>query len=713
MLKTENIIKMKRFIYTLGLILLLPICLMAGPVPDTGQTDSYTDTFGEDSDYTRIPPSYTKLDSAGAELPDTATSWAMVRDNVTGLIWEAKGAGDGTANYSDPNDTDNTYTWYDSTLGTFPGTPGAGTDTEDFITDLNAANYGGQNDWRLPSARELKSIVDYNGGNPSINQTYFSNTFSWSYWSSTPNADTSGLYSELDDRGAWRVRFNTGGHVRISPSGTLLYARAVRGVQNDANDFVDNGDGTITDFSTGLMWVQDHAVTPMNWEAAIAHSEGLEFADYDDWWLPNTNELQSIVDFGSYDPVAIDTTFFPLTEPFQYWSSTTYAVNSGAAWFVNFDDGIMQSLSSSTNKSEDMYYVRAVRGANVETIDLGGGEEIVLESEPGTVLSNVQTVTPPAPLPDDATFPYDLIGFQIDGVPSGSMTLGSTTLTMTLPAGAAPTNYYKYGPEPGNATDHWYEFLYDEATATGAVIEGNVITLHLGDGVRGDSDLTDDDTIIDPGGPVVEPNVKLVQVGEDTIMLKSESGTTLSSCSSVTTPADPPADTSFPYGLLAYEISGVPSGSLTLGSTTLEITLPPGAYPTSYYQYGPTSGDPTDHWYEDVSAVINGNVITLNLVNGGWGDCDLNADTDVILVDPPRGSGPALEANAASISSLDGNDTILLESPVGTALSNVQAIDNPSPGDTPVDAEFPYGVFTFQIEGSPSGSMILDSTTLI
>ena len=52
----------------------------------TGQTQSYTDTFGEDSGYTINPKSYTKLYAQGNDLPDSAVSWVMVRDNVTGLI---------------------------------------------------------------------------------------------------------------------------------------------------------------------------------------------------------------------------------------------------------------------------------------------------------------------------------------------------------------------------------------------------------------------------------------------------------------------------------------------------------------------------------------------------------------------------------------------------------------------------------------------------
>ena len=84
-------IRMKKFLVTaLGMIFVLIVIsyissAISGtadpvdPVPDTGQTQSFTDTFGEDSDYSINPQSYTKLDSLGNILPDTATSWAMVR----------------------------------------------------------------------------------------------------------------------------------------------------------------------------------------------------------------------------------------------------------------------------------------------------------------------------------------------------------------------------------------------------------------------------------------------------------------------------------------------------------------------------------------------------------------------------------------------------------------------------------------------------------
>jgi hypothetical protein len=160
--------------------------LPTGKIPDTGQITSYTNIWGEDSDYTINPPSYTKLDENGADLPDSATQWAMIRDNVTGLIWENKTDDGGI------HDKDNAYTWYDpntATNGGNAGTPGNGTDTQDFIDALNAAKFGGFQDWRLPRVKELSWIVNANRYSPAINTVYFQNTMSTDYWSSTTYAN--------------------------------------------------------------------------------------------------------------------------------------------------------------------------------------------------------------------------------------------------------------------------------------------------------------------------------------------------------------------------------------------------------------------------------------------------------------------------------------------------------------------------------------------
>jgi len=189
------------------LFCLFPSMCFAGAVPDTGQTSCYNDVgymfgtcpspgedfYGQDACYDINTPSYTKLDATGNALPDDASSWVMVRDNITGLIWEIKQDMDGSPNYVNPHDADNTYTWYDSnpaTNGGNAGTPGDGTDTEDFINALNAANFGGHDGWRLPTVKELSYLVDssisYPG--PTINTLFFPNSAGvamgvHSYWS--------------------------------------------------------------------------------------------------------------------------------------------------------------------------------------------------------------------------------------------------------------------------------------------------------------------------------------------------------------------------------------------------------------------------------------------------------------------------------------------------------------------------------------------------
>ena len=70
--------------FSIVFILAICVCTVAGPVPDTGQTQSYTETFGEDSDYLINPPSLTKLDANGNDLSDSAASWLIVRGEVSG-----------------------------------------------------------------------------------------------------------------------------------------------------------------------------------------------------------------------------------------------------------------------------------------------------------------------------------------------------------------------------------------------------------------------------------------------------------------------------------------------------------------------------------------------------------------------------------------------------------------------------------------------------
>ena len=128
------------------------------------------------------------------------------------------------------------------------------------------------------------------------------------------------------------------------------------------HSYTDNGNGTITDNNTGLMWVKDGTgagcdySTMLTWEAAIAFCENLTFAGYTDWRLPNVNELQSIVDY-SVSPPTIDPVFIN-THGAYYWSSTPFTNPAYLAWIVDFDTGLSYFEAKTTNT----YYVRPVRG---------------------------------------------------------------------------------------------------------------------------------------------------------------------------------------------------------------------------------------------------------------------------------------------------------------------------------------------------------------
>ncbi len=354
------------------LLLILAINVHAWPIPDTGQTLCYDahgsviacpssgqTYYGQDASYTIDPPSYTKLDATGAGLSDDAATWTTMKDNVTGLMWENK-TSDGSI-----HDGAKTFTWCDNNLETNggnqgscgTGTGGGAMDTEAFIRALNYTNFGGFSDWRMPSVKELESILDMGRNLPAVNPNWFLNTASSYYWSST-------TYAGYDGGTAWCVPF---GYDNVSQSSkTLAFpVRAVRGRQSPVLDhYVNNGDGTVTDSATGLMWQQGTSATKMTWQAALEYAEGLSLADYDDWRLPTLKELGSIVDYNSFNPSiypaipAIDMALFPGTvlESF-YFSSTTGAPYYSSAWCVDFYRGLSYWLSKDL-----VHPVRAVRG---------------------------------------------------------------------------------------------------------------------------------------------------------------------------------------------------------------------------------------------------------------------------------------------------------------------------------------------------------------
>ena len=152
-------------------------------LPDTGQTASYTNTFGEDHDYqpSASQPSYT-------DNGDGTTT-----DSRTGLMW--------LKNASTYNN-------------------GASQTWESALSGCESFTYASYTDWRLPNRRELMSIVNYQNQNPAINTTYFTTTQSNYYWSSTTYVPNTAY--------AWRVYFGNG-RVGDGYKPASRYVRPVRG----------------------------------------------------------------------------------------------------------------------------------------------------------------------------------------------------------------------------------------------------------------------------------------------------------------------------------------------------------------------------------------------------------------------------------------------------------------------------------------------------
>jgi hypothetical protein len=119
-----------------------------------------------------------------------------------------------------------------------------------------------------------------------------------------------------------------------------------------AQKCVDNGDGTVTDNGTGLMW-QKATAGEMKWNDAMSYASGLSLGGHSDWWLPNRVELQGLYHSPCKSMVEVVSDWRG-----SYWSSTTNADDTNRAWRVYFYDGLVDYGNKSSS-----YYVRAVRSA--------------------------------------------------------------------------------------------------------------------------------------------------------------------------------------------------------------------------------------------------------------------------------------------------------------------------------------------------------------
>jgi hypothetical protein len=122
--------------------------------------------------------------------------------------------------------------------------------------------------------------------------------------------------------------------------------------------YTDNGDGTITDNVTGLVWQKQDDGTKRTWDNAITYCSNLTLAGQTGWRVPTRIELISIVDYGGSRPT-INGTYFPNTTASAYWSSTKYLGDPMTAYRVTLYFVTGSSDIGSTGYS---YYVRCVRG---------------------------------------------------------------------------------------------------------------------------------------------------------------------------------------------------------------------------------------------------------------------------------------------------------------------------------------------------------------
>ncbi len=345
-----------------------PACGGTGLLPYTGQTACYDDNgneiscpesgqafYGQDAQYT------------GNEFNYTDNGDGSVTDNVTGLTWQQTPQNMGLS-------------WQDA---------------YDYCESLGLAGHG---DWRMPTLKELFSISDFSLGWPYLDTTYFdiAGTFvskDEQYW-----ADNYYVGTTVEGGSAASFGVNHGtGHIKAYPaniSGPMAKrVRAVRGNTYGVNDFEDNGDGTVTDHATGLMWQQADSGSGMDWEDALAYAEGLTLAGHDDWRLPNVKELQSIVDYtrspSASDPSdlgpAIDTGFFDITELASgtrnyspdygfFWTSTSayFGLDSPEyyyAWYVAFG-------TAPNDAGNDFHGAGAVRfDTKIEGNESGAGDD--------------------------------------------------------------------------------------------------------------------------------------------------------------------------------------------------------------------------------------------------------------------------------------------------------------------------------------------------
>ncbi len=329
------------------------------PVLSTGQSITYA--TGDDGNYKW---------GAGVSSRFTDNGNGTVTDNLTSLIWLKNASCLCAQTWSGALTAANTLANNSCSL-----------------TDGSSAG-----DWRLPNLNELESLVDASRYWPPLpsGHPFGATVQSLNYWSSTIYAANTSqawyvsmdggavFYSASDPIGssncAWPVRGGSaGGKVGIPKTGVISSYGArddgalQAGVAWPIMRFTDNGNGTVTDNLTGLIWLKDASCLGLQtWYGALAAANALgnngcslsDGSSPGDWRLPNRSELKSLLDVSRSNPA------LPLGHPFinvvagSYWTSTSHARFAGTtAWDITLYDGVV-----SGHGLANTWYVWPVRG---------------------------------------------------------------------------------------------------------------------------------------------------------------------------------------------------------------------------------------------------------------------------------------------------------------------------------------------------------------
>jgi hypothetical protein len=159
--------------------------------------------------------------------------------------------------------------------------------------------------------------------------------------------------------------------LKLPDTGQTVDATSTFGEDSDYTinppSYKDNGDGTITDQVTGLMWQKVDAGETA-WDNAVAKAGAVNTGGYTDWRLPTPTELFSIMNHNNGNPAALNTTYFPSNPAgaAEYWWTTDiYGADATKVWCVNAGGGLGPKPKSETLSAGGTfrYHARYVRGA--------------------------------------------------------------------------------------------------------------------------------------------------------------------------------------------------------------------------------------------------------------------------------------------------------------------------------------------------------------